>query len=419
MTKLVNIDQKKGISLLLLTKLFERFAFYIIVAILIEHLTDYLNNDGAKVGLYYSIFYGSIGITSIFSGLLGDLTNRMKVTKVGIILTAVSYLLIILLPDTFTLFFTVLVILGISIGLTIPNTIVFLGNLFNEKNNQIYGLSGFILFSLAIGISVLLTPYMADYLKLKMEIKSIYIIALIFSLISLTFFMFFEKKYKSLDLVSEKKHEKTTDKYNNINTIILVSIIFISIILKIVLGQRTLTFNFFVREHVENEFGLIENLDKIRDFLSVILLIIFSGIIISIKNFNWKKVFVVIILGAIIGAFAYFLIVISDTSIIKESFVFSIFILLIISETLIYPTISYTVYRSSPKKFKGLFQGIFYIFGYQLLFLGAILYENASLEMTFLIFSLIFLLCAGLIFGLAYIIKRKEVEIMKKPITSN
>ena len=371
----------------------------------------FLNNEISKVGLFYSIFYGSIGITSIFSGLLGDLTNRMKVTKIGMFMLAIAYLLIIFLPNSFPLFFSVLIILGVSIGLTIPNTIVLFGNLFNEQENQTFGLSGFITFSIVINAGVLLSPLLADFLKINTGVSVIFIIAFIFSLISVVFFIFFEKRYYSINLISEQKHNANSDKYKKLHIFILVSIIIITILLKFILGQRTFVFVFYLREYIETGLDFYNNLTKSNSLISIICLIIFSIIVISIKNINWKKIFIFLILGAIIGAFTYSIIAVSGTSKVSNRFAFSLFALLLISETLIYSTTLYIVFRSSPKKLKGLFQGIVFIIANPLLFLGAILYEEASLETTFIIFSVIFFVCACLIFGLIKIVKKKQKEI--------
>ncbi len=74
-------EQKSGILLLLASKTFERLAFYLIMAILIRYLMDSLKLGEEKVGIYYSVFYSVIGITTLFSGLIGDLRDRMKIVK--------------------------------------------------------------------------------------------------------------------------------------------------------------------------------------------------------------------------------------------------------------------------------------------------------------------------------------------------
>jgi len=173
MRNILNKEQKSSILLLLTSKTFERLAFYLIMAILVQYLVDSLKLETDKAGIYYSIFYGVIGITTLFSGLLGDLRDRMKIVKIGFILLTVMYLAITFLPSISFVIVIALILLGLGIGLISPNIIVFLGNIYNEKENEIIGLPGFILFSITINIGALIAPLLSVFLKNNLYISTL------------------------------------------------------------------------------------------------------------------------------------------------------------------------------------------------------------------------------------------------------
>ena len=57
MRNILNKEQKSGILLLLSSKALERLAFYLIMAILVQYMTDSLNLELDKAGIYYAVFY--------------------------------------------------------------------------------------------------------------------------------------------------------------------------------------------------------------------------------------------------------------------------------------------------------------------------------------------------------------------------
>lgn len=418
MNRLINKEQRAGVLILLLSKTFERLAFYLIMAILIQYLTDSLKLGTDKAGLYYSILYGTIGLTTFFSGLIGDLYNRMRIVKVGFILLTVIYLALAFLPDISIVIIIALILLGLGIGLTTPNTIVFLGNIFNERENQIIGLPGFILFTVTINIGALLAPLLSIFLKNNLGYDSIFIFAFVFAFISLILFLKFKTIYNKLNLLSGRTDDSAKNaSVRRLNTIILISVLSLGVFIRFALAQKGLSFTFFVRDYLDNGFRINQNLNGIEKYISIILFVLFTFAIIRIKKLNWQKVFNIILIGTIVCAISFIIIASFEilSSFLSGNTIFhNAFILLLIAETLIYPTILYVIYRSSPLKYKGLFQGISYIsvsISTSLLFFGPILYENTNISITFTVFTAILLFSASLIIVLKKIIKKKMIEI--------
>ncbi|HAN78659.1 MAG TPA: hypothetical protein DCQ31_13300, partial [Bacteroidales bacterium] len=410
----INKNQIKGLSILLISRTFERTAFYMIMSILILFLTKELNLETTKAGTFYSIFYGIITIVSLFSGLLGDLTNRIKVVKIGMLLMTILYFSLIFLPNSYLILLNGFILLGISLGLNNTNISVFVGSIFNEKNTQIIGLTGFILYSIVINIGALFAPMIATSLRDSFGFNSIFILAFILAGISFVLYLIFSKIYSKLDLFIERKNEfETEKKYRNINLAIFLFVIILGIFIRFILQQRELTFTFYIRDFVVNGFNFNEN----QKYLSIIFLLIFVVFTLIIRKLNWNKIFKIVLVGTIFGFIAYSLastFKATDVEKISQLPIQIVFIFLVISETILYPTISYIIYRSSPIKFKGLFQGISYtIVSSQLLIFGIRIYEKTNPNITFLIFSLILLISAISIIIFTKFIKNKESKLLE------
>ena len=416
MRNTLNKEQKSGILLLLTSKTFERLAFYLIMAILVQYLMDTLKLETDKAGIYYSIFYGVIGITTLFSGLLGDLRDRTKIVKVGFILLTVMYLTITFLPSISFLIVTALILLGLGIGLISPNIIVFLGNIYNEKENEIIGLPGFILFSITINIGALIAPFLSIFLKNNLGYNSVFLFAFIFGLISTILFLKFKSHYNKLNLITEQKDKLENIDTKKLNIFILISILIIGVFIRFALNQKGLIFTFATRDYVENGFNLNQTLNNIEKYISIIFLLLLAFSVTRMKRLNWGKIFNLIFIGLIFSIVAFILIasyssisqLIGGNTLFIQSYIF-----ILIAETLILPAILYTIYRSSPIKYKGLFQGISYVviaISNSLLFYGALLYEkNAS--MTFIGFAITLFISAVLIMILKKTVNIKLTEI--------
>ena len=106
------------------------------MAIFFPFLNESLGIDSSKVGFYYTLFYGTIGITSFISGFLGDKRNRFHVVTIGFLLLTVMHLAIAFLPGNNFLILATLILLGLGKGLISPNMVVFLGNIYNEKRTK-------------------------------------------------------------------------------------------------------------------------------------------------------------------------------------------------------------------------------------------------------------------------------------------
>jgi len=120
-----------------------------------------------------------------------------------------------------------------------------------------------------------------------------------------------------------------------------------------------------------------------------------------------------IIAFVLIASFTSLSQIVDGESLFVQSYIF-----LIIAETLISPAIMYSIYRSSPIRYKGLFQGVsFFVLGItnSLLFLGALLYEKNN-SMAFAVFAIMLSIGVVLIIALKRGVNQKLIAIEENGI---
>ncbi|WP_282014085.1 MFS transporter [Marinifilum flexuosum] len=401
----LNTEQKSGIFFLLLSKAFERIAFYMVMAILMQYLTNGIGVEAKTAGIQYSLFYGMFVVGSLFSGWIGDVYDRIKFVKLGFLMMIVMYLLFVFIPNVNWLVVMALLIMGFGHAIITPNQIVFLGNIYNEQGKEIKALPGFIWYSIIVSVAAMLAAFLANVLKNQLGYLAVFIAAFAFSGLALMCFHMFKNAYRRLDLVAEQVDEKTDVSTKKMNKLILVSVLSIGVLIRFVLYQKDWTFFFAMRDYLKDGLDLRWFTDGLTPYLSIVFSLIFLLVVSKLKQLNWKVIFNLILLGIAICLLAYALVVIYEplSEVIGGDLVFvKAMILIVLSESLISSVLLYSVYRSSPVKYKGLFQGVSLLFiGLlsSILFVGLRMYENLGGTISFLILMGIMLASGVLMFG--------------------
>jgi hypothetical protein len=142
-------------------------------------------------------------------------------------------------------------------------------------------------------------------------------------------------------------------------------------------------------------------------------MLLFFGWVTRIRSMHWGRIFQMMLIGlafAIAGylTFAGFT---SLKEVISEKFIiYPSYSFLLIAESILASTFLYAVYRSSPMKYKGLFQGIYYVVlavAGSLLFTGKSLYEKMG-PMVFVIVAALLLTSAIVIIWLKRSVAGKQ-----------
>ena len=405
-------EQKSSIVYLLASKAMERLAFFMVVAVLMQYLLNAYGLETQTADMYYSMYFGMIVFGTLFSGWLGDGKDRTGVVKIGFVLMICMYLLFAFLPDANTLTLVALLIMGLGNGMIAPNLIVFLGNIYNEKEREIKGLSGFVWFSVTSSIGALLAPVLANVLKEGLGYTTVFVASFVFGLLSFLLFQKFKGIYRQMDLVAEQKEDATSASTKKLNTLILVSVLSIGVLIRFALSQKDLTLAFAMGDYLNNALEYRSFIDGFAPYLSLLFLLVFAGLVWRIKQLNWKKIFNFILAGIGVCLLAYVLVIGYEplSGLMGGEQVFTnAFVLIMMAETLLSSVLFYAVYRSSPMKHKGLFQGVSYLVlavSNSLLFVGSLMYQNSGMLGAFLVLAIVLVVSGVLMFG----VKRRVVK---------
>lgn len=145
--------QPRGLVVLFLTEMWEKFSFYGMKALLIYYMIRHLQFPQADASLIYGAYAGGVYLTPIFGGYLADRwLGRRRAILIGGSLMALGH---------FTLafesaFFAALVLIALGNGLFLPNLPSQVGDLYDEKDPRRGG--SYNVYYVGVNLGALLAP---------------------------------------------------------------------------------------------------------------------------------------------------------------------------------------------------------------------------------------------------------------------
>jgi POT family proton-dependent oligopeptide transporter len=111
-------NHPRGLMFLFFTEMWERFGFYIMMAIFVLYMDEKLGWDDARKGNYYGGFPGIIYFIPILGGWLGDrVLGHRNTIKVGATLMVFGYTALTFSSRTqLSLFYAGLVLIAVGTG---------------------------------------------------------------------------------------------------------------------------------------------------------------------------------------------------------------------------------------------------------------------------------------------------------------
>ena len=188
----VEINQKRGLYLLFLTEMWERFSYYGMRALLVLYMVQQLLFSNEKAGNIYGLYTGFVYLTPIIGGYLADrfLGQRRCITA-GAILMCLG--LFCLASGIEKLFFPALFIMVISNGFFKANISSVLGMLYEDDRDKKD--SAFTIFYMGINLGALFSPLVCGTLAYKYGFSWGFASAGVGMLIGLCIYKSFENKY--------------------------------------------------------------------------------------------------------------------------------------------------------------------------------------------------------------------------------
>lgn len=189
----------KGLYLLFLTEMWERFSYYGMRAIFVLYMTKMLLMGDAEASQIYGSYTGLVYLTPLLGGYLADryLGNRRSIEIGGILMASGQFILFFSASTTgasaVTLMWLGLTMLIIGNGFFKPNISTMVGQLYPQGDRRVD--SAFTIFYMGINLGAFLSPLICGTLAEKVDFKWGFLAAGIGMLIGLITFIISKNKF--------------------------------------------------------------------------------------------------------------------------------------------------------------------------------------------------------------------------------
>ena len=145
--------QPRGLVVLFLTEMWEKFSFYGMKALLIYYMIRHLQFPQADASLIYGAYTGGVYFTPIFGGYIADRwLGRRRAILIGGSLMAMGHFTLAFE----TLFFPALLLIALGNGLFLPNLPSQVGDLYDDKDPRRGG--SYNVYYVGVNLGALLAP---------------------------------------------------------------------------------------------------------------------------------------------------------------------------------------------------------------------------------------------------------------------
>lgn len=228
----------KGLMILFFTEMWERFAFYTLLAVLFLYMDEVMGWGDRFKGQIYGFYMGFVYFTPIAGGWIADrFLGYRRTIMTGAVVFGAGYALLALSgPSMVWLFFLGLVVVVLGNGMFKANISVLVGNLY-EDGSELKD-SGYLIFYMGINVGAAIAPISATILhEIFGNYNAAFASAAIGMVLSLIIFELGKKRYLYAEqkLDSDKKADAeeappSADKASDKERILALIIIFAIVI---------------------------------------------------------------------------------------------------------------------------------------------------------------------------------------------
>ena len=154
----------RGLYVLFFTEMWERFGFYLMLALFTLYLTEHLKMTEAEASSIYGGYMFFVYLTPFFGGLLADrIFGYTRAILSGAALLGAGYLVFSIQNQT--AFYAALFLMIIGNGLFKPNISTLVGNLYPQGDSRRD--SAFSIFYMGINLGALFAGPVGEFMRTK------------------------------------------------------------------------------------------------------------------------------------------------------------------------------------------------------------------------------------------------------------
>jgi POT family proton-dependent oligopeptide transporter len=160
-------NHPRGLMVLFFTEMWERFGFYIMMAIFYLYMEKNLGWDDDRKGSYYGLFLGMVYFVPILGGFLGDrILGQRNTIRLGAVLMMFGYVALAFSSlERIAFFYAGLVLVAVGTGLFKANISVLVGNLYEEGSK--HKDAAFNIFYMGVNLGATLAPLAATLISVR------------------------------------------------------------------------------------------------------------------------------------------------------------------------------------------------------------------------------------------------------------
>jgi POT family proton-dependent oligopeptide transporter len=160
----------KGLIVLALANMGERFGYYTMLAILVLFMQAKFGLNSGQAGLVYSVFLALVYFLPLFGGILADkVLGYGKTILIGVVIMFAGYLFLSIPTANNTtgmfIMFGALALIAIGTGCFKGNLQALVGNLYDDPRYSKYRDIAFSIFYMFINVGAFFAPSMANYIN--------------------------------------------------------------------------------------------------------------------------------------------------------------------------------------------------------------------------------------------------------------
>lgn len=209
MSQTNNAKHPKGLWVLFLTEMWERFGYYLMLGIFSLYMVDAVENggmgfSGQKKSDIYGTYIGLVYLTPFIGGLLADrILGYRRSIFLGGSLMAAGYIGLSLPGETVFYISLLLIILGN--GFFKPNISTLVGNLYNDDRYRANKDAGYNIFYMGINVGAFICNFVAAFMFINYGWGSAFFVAGVGMIIGLITFAIGTKHIKEADVLKPTK----------------------------------------------------------------------------------------------------------------------------------------------------------------------------------------------------------------------
>jgi POT family proton-dependent oligopeptide transporter len=366
-------NHPKGIMILFFTEMWERFGFYILMAILVLYMDKEFGWSDSVKGDYYGIFLGLVYFIPLFGGYIGDkVWGQIKTVKAGAASMFLGYIALALSSaDNAAPFFIGLFLIAFGTGIFKVNMAVLVGNLYKDRPHQKD--AGFNIFYMGVNLGAMIAPLAATLLGVLFDSYRLsFVAAAVGMIICLINFEVGKKKLSGVDTKESMtnadgiQHEDIDPGESRQRIFALISLFIIVIFFWMAFYQNGFALTLFAeRSTTVSEILRPETYQFFNPFFILVLTPLLLRIL-SQLNRKGKEPStpVKILIGMLIMSFSMVIMVVAslqggnaDNNSMSPAWLISTYLVVTISEILISPMGQSYVSKVAPPKIQGLMMG--------------------------------------------------------------